>query len=183
MRISESTKFKFWQRNASFSLILMEGERKMRAYVPYLEPLQRKDEKCVIRFLVRSTGRSSFANALEEDDMEESWKGPLGNSRSFQVLTKRQTIVKTILRKSESKESLLRVSVKAFPSTFKLPSLHLTKPNKINRKYSCCLLSSLRMFTDCFLFPSSQNEEGCWYFGSKLANVMFWQNPPMAGNC
>lgn len=134
MRISESTKFKFWQRNTSFSLILMEGERKMRAYVPYLEPLQRKEEKCVIRFLVRSTGRSSFANALEKDDMEESWKGPLGNSRSFQVLTKRQTIVKTILRNSESKESLPRVSFKAFPSTFKLPSLNLTKPNKINRK-------------------------------------------------
>lgn len=44
----------------------------MRAYIPYLEPLQRKDEKCVIRSLVRSTGRSSIANALEKDDMEES---------------------------------------------------------------------------------------------------------------
>lgn len=50
----------------------MEGERKMRANAPYLEPLQRKDEKCVIQCLVRGTGRSGIANALEKDDMEES---------------------------------------------------------------------------------------------------------------
>lgn len=49
----------------------MEGEEKLRANAPCLEPLQRKDRQCVIQAVVRSAGRSSIANALGKDDVEE----------------------------------------------------------------------------------------------------------------
>lgn len=53
-------------------VFLMEGEKKMRANAPYLEPLQRKEGKCVIQSGVSSTGRPSIANALGKDDVDES---------------------------------------------------------------------------------------------------------------
>lgn len=68
-----------------------------------------------------------------------------------------------------------------FPIPLQSLNLNLTKPSKIKQKCSCCPLSSLRLFIWWLLFPSFQNEESCWYFGWKLANIMFWQNPPMAG--
>lgn len=183
LRISEFTKFNFWQCHASFSLLLMEGS----ANAPYLESLQRKEKVCH-SVHCGITGRSNIANALEKDDVEESWKVPLWNPRSFQLHSKRTNYCECIKKKIESNKSqkslLLRVSFFASKRVCQPPqslSLNGTKPDKIKQRCSHYLLSTLRMFTRWLLFSSSQHEED-WYFGSKLGNMIFWQNPPMAGN-
>lgn len=90
----------------------------------------------------------------------------------------------------ESKENLLlrkrdlgsvSLPVKELAHPPQSLSLNGTKPNKIKQRCSRYLLSSLRMFSRWLLFFCSQHEKG-WYFGLKLGNVIFWQNPPMSGN-
>lgn len=122
-----------------------------------------------------------------------TWKSPekclceiQGHSSS---IAKEQTIVsalKKIWEQYEPKKvsSLGSVSlpVKGLSHPPQSLSLNVTKPNKIKQKCSCYLQSSLRLLTWWFLFSCSQHEECCWYFGSKLGNVIFWQNPLMAGN-
>lgn len=118
------------QCHAGFSLLLMGGS----ANAPYLESLQRKEKVCH-SVPCESTGRSHSANALEKDDVEESWKVPLWNPRSFQLHSRRTNYCECIKKKNweqhESKESLLlRVSFFASKRAFPSPSIIKSKWNK-----------------------------------------------------
>lgn len=136
MRTPVSTTFKCRQRNASSSLFLMEGERKMRAHAGCLEPLQRKDEKRVLQPGVRSTEGPGTANTSEKDDIEGSpvklKVTPTPHPKTNQAECARN-IFEDIGVRRVSCESVSR-PVKGLARAPSITKSKLNKPKQSNRK-------------------------------------------------